>query len=155
MAIKRTLCVLLAAFLVIAFASCQATPGLPEDIPQTTTTLADLRTPYVGSATAVYRIIQALPIPADGWYQRFFSDNTGSEFAPYTLVVYYEPADTSIAIMEIHELPIEAFEKNAALLFSLIDNLKEVTFAVRQTPRLSNELDPSAYEHRWTASRTL
>ena len=108
--------------------------------------LSALRTPYVGDAPAVSRIIQVLPLPHEDWLQRFFEMETS--IAPYSLTVFYELA--SLSTMQSQDKPAEAFEVNALLLFALIDNLSEITFAVRYTPDLGYSSD---YNYSWTISR--
>ena len=118
--------------------------------------LSALKTPYVGNASAVSKIIQVLYIPACGWQQRFMSvgDNYDSSFTPYTLTVYYEPTDLDAAEAMLEEMQAinAVFERNAAILFALIGNLEEVTFAVRLTPS-DNIFDNNAYEHHWSITK--
>ncbi|MCL2618086.1 MAG: DUF4825 domain-containing protein [Defluviitaleaceae bacterium] len=106
-----------------------------------------LATPYVGNAPAVSRIVLSLPPPGDGWRQQFISIDSEA----YSLTVYYEPlaADT---VPQTPDLPADTFEAHAALLFELIGNLAEVTFAKRQTPS-DGILDTEAYKHLWIATR--
>lgn len=114
-------------------------------------TLSALRTPYVGNASDVSRIIQVLPIPSEGWMQKFMSID--SYRIPYSLTVYYEPSDSyAAATMQTQVKPTAAFEANSLLLFVLIDNLDEVTFAVRYTPSPDHSFEDE-YEYFWTVSR--
>ncbi|MDR1160667.1 MAG: DUF4825 domain-containing protein [Syntrophomonadaceae bacterium] len=108
--------------------------------------LSALRTPYVGNNSAVGKIVGALP-PLDAELtQRFFSigDDYGTGYTPYTLTVYYEHIGS--------ERNITITQNNAALLFALIDNLREVNFALRDTPS-GAELDKAAYTERYTYSK--
>jgi hypothetical protein len=108
--------------------------------------LSLLRTPAVGNNSAVGKIVDALP-PLDAELtQRFFSigDDYGTGHAPYTLTLYYERNGA--------ERNISASPKNAALLFALIDNLEEVSFACRNTPD-GGALDKAAYTSRAAVNR--
>jgi len=108
-----------------------------------------LRTPYVGDHVAVGKILDALPPLDDAHIQRFYALGTKSE--PYSLTVYYEPKTVSADgdVRNIANAP-----KIEALLFALIDNLDEVTFAFRDTPS-GNELDETAYKSSISASRDM
>jgi len=107
--------------------------------------LAALHTPYVGNHNAVGKILDALPPLDDVHTQRFFSisDDYGTGRAPYTLTAYYEPNSPGKSaaddVRNIANAP-----KNAALLFALIDNLEEVSFAFRTT-QSGSVLDKTAY----------
>jgi|GEM_PF-2248658 len=115
--------------------------------------LSELHTPYIGSAPSVSRIVRALPLPGEGWMQRFFTMGTNAE--PYTLTVFYEPDGLlgSERMLEAAEKPIKAFQANALVLFALIDNLNEVTFAVRYTPS-PDSVDENDYDYFWATSRS-
>jgi beta-lactamase regulating signal transducer with metallopeptidase domain len=112
--------------------------------------LAALRTPYVGNNSAVGKIIDALPPLNNAHKQQFFSigDDYGTGFAPYTLTIYYEymGADKTAARDMTYE------PKTAALLFALIDNLEEISFAFRDTPS-DGGLDKNAYTSRLTIGK--
>ena len=136
-------------FGMLLFTSCQSATNIHEEELITALSTA-LGTPYVGNVSAVSEIVQALPIPQDGWRQRFMS--IGDDCTPYALTVYYEPANSSTTAVQAQEMPIDAFEKNAAFLFDHIGNLEKVIFAVRQTPS-DSALDISAYEHHWAITR--
>ncbi|MDR1134716.1 MAG: DUF4825 domain-containing protein [Clostridiales Family XIII bacterium] len=128
--------------------------------------LAALRTPYVGGSTAVGKIVDALPQLGAKLTQRFFSigDDYGTGCAPYTLTLYYEQGasvgseeggeqvNTKAAEQSTPEASTIANPDNAALLFALIDNLEEVSFALRYTPS-GDELDKAAYTARITYSK--
>jgi len=115
--------------------------------------LSELHTPYIGSVPSISRIVRALPLPGEGWMQRFFAMETNTE--PYTLTVFYEPDSLlgSERMVEAVEKPIEAFQVNALVLFTLINNLSEVTFAVRNTLG-SDSVDENDYDYFWTTSRS-
>ncbi|MDR1321675.1 MAG: DUF4825 domain-containing protein [Gracilibacteraceae bacterium] len=108
--------------------------------------LSALRAPYVGDGSAVGKIVDALPPLGDELTQRFFSigDDYGTGHAPYTLTLYYEQGGA--------ERNITALPKNAALLFALIGNLEEVSFAFRNDPS-GGELDKAAYLSKITVSK--
>jgi hypothetical protein len=110
--------------------------------------LSKLRTPYVGDNSAVGRIIDALPPLGDRHTQKFFSigDDYGTGRAPNTLTVYYEQNG------EINDDYVLT-ALNPILLFALIDNLEEVSIAIRHSPS-GDELDKSAYGTRMTYTRT-
>jgi hypothetical protein len=110
--------------------------------------LSALRTPYVGDNSAVGKIIDALPPLTAELKHRFFSigDDYGTGAAPYTLNLYYEQDGGGI------ERDIAITPKNATLLFTLINNLEEVSFAFRET--LSDgDLDKTAYTSRIAYSK--
>ncbi|MCL2532086.1 MAG: DUF4825 domain-containing protein [Oscillospiraceae bacterium] len=154
---KRVLLTLALASFLFALAGCQG----GQTIPQAETSpppLSALRTPYLGNPSAVFTILGQLPMPADGWVQQFTAMSNASQFgspelAPYTLTVFYHPADDIVAIPTEDTLPIAAFEYNAGWLFALIDNLLEVTFAMRTTPLDGNELHQETYTLYWTIAR--
>jgi beta-lactamase regulating signal transducer with metallopeptidase domain len=112
--------------------------------------LSSMRTPYVGDNSAIGKIINSLPRIDREHTQRFFSigDDYGTGNAPHTLTVYYEPSDTETSDMR----NITVTPQNSALLFSLIDNLEETSYAFRSTPS-DGELDKEAYISRVTHSK--
>jgi len=135
---------------MLILVSCQSANEYSHEEEQSETLFA-LRTPYIGDAPAVSRIVQALPLPAEGWLQRFFAVETST--APYSLTVFYEPVDLeTVAIIQSQEKPTATFETNALLLFSLIENLDEVVFAVRYTPGSAN-ISYDEYDYFWTTTR--
>ena len=112
--------------------------------------LSSMRTPYVGDNSAIGKIINSLPRIDREHAQRFFSigDDYGTGSAPYTLTIYYEPNDAETSdITNVTVTP-----KNAVLLFALIDNLEEISYAFRPTPS-DGELDKEAYISRAAYSK--
>ncbi len=112
--------------------------------------LSSMRTPYVGDNSAVGKIIYALPRFNREYTQRFFSigDDYDTDHAPFTLTIYFEPNDAEMTdITNITVTP-----ESSVLLFSLIDNLEEVSYAFRTTPS-DGELDKMAYISRASYSR--
>lgn len=107
--------------------------------------LSSMRTPYVGDNSAVGKIIYALPRIDREYTQQFFSigDDYNTGYAPFTLTVCYEPNGAEAA--EIGNVTVTP--ENAVLLFSLIDNLEEVSYAFRPTPS-DGKLDMAAYTSR-------
>ena len=112
--------------------------------------LSTLRTPYVGDNSAVGKIIYALPQIDNEHTQQYFSigDDYGTGRVPFTLTIYYESINA-----EVNDTRnITVTPENAALLFALIDNLEEVSFAFRNTPS-DGELDTSVYISRVSYSK--
>lgn len=112
--------------------------------------LSSMRTPYVGDNSAIGKIINSLPRIDREHAQKFFSigDDYGTGSAPYTLTVYYEPNDAKAS--DIRNITVTP--QSSALLFSLIDNLSEVSYAFRSTPS-NGQLDKEAYISRVTHSK--
>lgn len=114
--------------------------------------ISSMRTPYVGNNSAIGNIINLLPRLDREHEQRFFSigDDYGTGCTPYTLTVYYEPYDAETETSNIRNITVTP--QNSALLFSLIDNLEEISYAFRSTPS-DGELDREAYISRVTYSK--
>ncbi|WP_407270309.1 M56 family metallopeptidase [Radiobacillus sp. PE A8.2] len=117
--------------------------------------IAKHQTPYIGNASKVSALAGAIPVADNNFMQHFISMDTDAK--PYRLTVYYEPvSDTGYkGEWPIAELDSELEAKsstNAFVLFTMIDNLDEVTFAYRITPS-SGELDKSAYDTLFTFAR--
>jgi hypothetical protein len=115
-----------------------------------TAKLAELHTPYVGNNSAVGAILDVLPTPGGEYKQSFFAigEDYGTGYAPNTLTVYYEPSSELCNDL----VNSSATDENAKLLFNLIDNLEEVSFAARTTPS-EDGLDQSAYTSRISYAR--
>ena len=110
--------------------------------------LKKLHTPYVGNYGKVREILSNLPKPGSGYTQRYLALKTGAE--PYGVVAYYEPLEEfSGNLIFPTENPVNNvyinMEKNALVLFSLIDNAGIVTFKVKQTPS-EGELEDRDYD---------
>jgi beta-lactamase regulating signal transducer with metallopeptidase domain len=118
--------------------------------------LSALKTPYVGDNSAVSKIVSLLPVPDSRLVQRFISigDDYGTAYAPNTLTLYYEPRGAEIENAAAQYLENDgAYLKNAVLLFALIDNLDEVSFAVRDSMTGGSALDKGAYTSYQRLSR--
>lgn len=113
------------------------------------------KTPYVGDNGKVSAIVSHLPVPDNYFNQKYISMRTSEK--PYNLTVYYEagsdieykgewPITKPDSVIELNS------EKNALVLFSMIDNLDEVTFAYRIS-QSSGELDFSKYDTTFTFKR--
>lgn len=102
------------------------------------------KTPYIGNHSKVGNIIGLLPLPDNNFRQQYMSMVTSTK--PYKLTVYYE--GDSITNSKINSV----LQNNALVLFYMIDNLDEVTFAFRYSPS-DGELDTSKYETMYTFSR--
>ncbi len=117
--------------------------------------LSTLETPYVGNNSKVSKIVSHLLLPDSSLKQQFISigDDYGSGLAPYTLTVYYEPQETGVDMKLIGPAFRDTNNRNATLLFALIDNLKEVSFAIRYSPTEDNQLNMEEYKYRWCLAR--
>lgn len=116
--------------------------------------LSSMGTAYVGDNSAVGGLLGALPRIDREHSQRFFSigDDYGTGNAPYTLTLYYEPGDAANDAEAGDVTDTGILLQNSALLFSLIDNLEEISYAFRATPG-GAELNQGAYTSRVTYSR--
>lgn len=110
--------------------------------------IKEYRTPYIGNHVKVGNIIGLLPLPSKYFKQQYMSMITSTK--PYSLTVYYEGITNSSTSSDD---PAYAYmQKNALVLFCMIDNLEEVNFAFRDTPS-TGTLDTSKYITRFTSSR--
>ena len=120
--------------------------------------LSDLRIPYVGDNGGVMQIIYHLPEPEPKLRQQFISigDDYGTSNAPNTLTIYYEPrsdelkSETTLPLADEKNL----YLKNMVLLFALIDNLEEVTFAFRDSSTSDGKLHEEDYTNYQRMSRS-
>jgi hypothetical protein len=119
------------------------------------TEIEKYKTPYIGNHSKVLAIVGRLPVPDNSFRQQYISMKTSS--TPYKLTVYYESVSEN---GYSGEWPINAsntnmnmnLQKNALVLFCMIGNLDEVTFAFRNTPS-EGDLDTSKYDSEITFSR--
>ncbi len=119
------------------------------------TEISKYRTLYVGDNSKVSHIAGNLPVPDPYFKQRYISMETSDK--PYSLTIYYEPAtntkyegEWSIVTPDSN---IETNSRtNALVVFSMIDNVDEVTFAFR-TMESEGELDESKYQTTFTFPR--
>jgi beta-lactamase regulating signal transducer with metallopeptidase domain len=120
------------------------------------TEISKYKTPYVGDASKVSGIAGNLPIPNKYFVQQYTSMETSKK--PYGLTIYYEtaaqtgyeglwPVVTSNSIIEINS------KLNALVVFSMIDNVDEVTFAFRNS-QSDEKLDESKYDTTFTFQRS-
>lgn len=167
---------LLLIFSLLVLAACgmndniQEPPDQEITIPNENTTLpqepaSDLRTPYVGAAHAVQAIVNILPLPQSDWsIEERWSVNSieiGRNFgefsqshAPYTLMIVYDAAGGTRSLCGDQAIidAIYTFEKNAEMLFDLIENLQAVTFALNAAIWSEDGTSP-VYEVRWSKDR--
>jgi len=117
--------------------------------------ISKYKTPYLGDNSKVSAIVGKLPVADNYFKQQYISMKTSEK--PYSLTVYYEPAIDSEYKGEwpitIPESVVERnSRKNALILFNMIDNVDEVTFAYR-TSQSSGNLDFSKYDTTFTFQR--
>lgn len=122
--------------------------------------IAAYKTPYVGNASKVTHLAGRLPVPHQNYKQQYTALQTSAE--PFGLTLYYEPAyNASAGPVGNHGIPVneagtrfaKVMRSNALVLFSMIDNLGQVTFSFR--PDMSgNMLDQSAYPVSYSFLRT-
>lgn len=115
------------------------------------------RTPYVGNHSKVLRLVGQLPKLDPFYTQRYISLQTTNQ--PYGLTAYYEQAEAGVAdrpTQSDHEANSKLGSKartHALVLFAMIDNVDEITFAFRSTPS-TGRLDESAYDIHVTFYRS-
>lgn len=113
------------------------------------------RTPYIGDNMKVGNIVSLLPLPSKYFKQQYISMITSKR--PYILNVYYEGITSSWYNGEWPNSSSDSTEyinmqKNALVLFCMIDNLDEVNFLFRDTPS-NGRLDTSKYISSFKFSR--
>lgn len=118
--------------------------------------ISQLRTPYVGDAPKVWDLVQSLPPPEKSFKQHYISLET--EKKPYGLTAFYEPKYDGTYVSEWplikkDEGSYSNVEKNALVLFCMIDNVDNVTFAFRNSPS-DGKLDESKYDSKFTFLRS-
>lgn len=109
-------------------------------------TLIENQTPYVGNNSKVVALIDAMPLP-EGIVRDSVELQTTKE--PYGITINYHMNDSStIAIKgSVRDISGEFFERNAVVLFSLIDNMNVITGTiVGQT----GEYDGASYSFQAT-----
>ncbi|MGD8188479.1 M56 family metallopeptidase [Brevibacillus ginsengisoli] len=115
------------------------------------------RTPYVGNVSKVSRLVGQLPAPDRFYMQNYIALQTNQQ--PYGLTAFYEPAATesmerpSQSDHEPNSKLANNSRKNALILFAMIDNVDEITFAFRGTPS-TELLEESAYDIHLTYHRS-
>ncbi|MBP3951572.1 M56 family metallopeptidase [Bacillus suaedae] len=119
------------------------------------TEISKHKTPYIGANGKVSSLAQNLPVPDSYFQQRFISMETDQ--TPYKLTVYYEPASNrdynKSWPITVKDSVLEANSRsNALVLFSMIDNLDEVTLAYRIS-QSNGQLDEAQYDTTFTFVR--
>ena len=117
--------------------------------------IAKHKTPYIGNASKVAALAGRLPVPDSDFKQQYISMFTSSR--PYKLNVFYEVKQNDTnrkewAIENPNPATKSNLRKNALVLFCMIDNLDEVTFAFRKS-QSSGDLDTSKYNTSFTFQR--
>lgn len=117
--------------------------------------ISKYKTPYVGDHTKVLGIAGSLPVPDKDFKQQYISMITSSK--PYKVNIYYEVKQRDInrsewAIENPDEETYSNLEKNALVVFCMIDNLDEVTFAFRNS-QSEGKLEESKYNTAYTFKR--
>ena len=120
------------------------------------TEIAKHKTPYIGAYSKVSAIVGNLPIPNKLFNQRYISLIT--EERPYGLNVFYEVKEESLNSSEwsttiSSDAVYDELEKNALILFCMIDNLDEITFGFRNS-KSEGTLDSSKYEYPFSFKRS-
>lgn len=117
------------------------------------------KTKYIGNNSKVGALAGLLPTPNKYFFQRYISMQTSNR--PYELTVFYE---TKADDQYIGEWPItntkgtlySRLQKNALILFCMIDNLDVLTFAFRNSSSGRNSnLETSKYDTTFTFDRNV
>jgi beta-lactamase regulating signal transducer with metallopeptidase domain len=119
------------------------------------TEIEKYRTPYIGNNSKVGGIVRLLPLPNSYFMQQYISMQTSAR--PYKLNVYYEGIINSWyngewPISSPDSIAYVNMQKNALVLYCMIDNLEDVTFSFRDTPS-NGTLDTSKYKTHFTFSK--
>jgi hypothetical protein len=117
--------------------------------------ISKYKTHYVGDNSKVLAIASRLPVPDNYFRQQYIFMETGLK--PYRLTIYYEAeSDAEYTAEWPIVTPDSAIETNsrtnALVVFSMIDNLSEVTFAFRIS-QSDGILDPIKYDTSFTFQR--
>lgn len=119
--------------------------------------IAKDRTKYVGNNSKVSGLVEQLPAPDPYYVHRYIALQTSQQ--PYGFAAFYEPADTgenNVPPRPDHGPNSELADicrRNALVLFAMIDNVDEITFAFRSSPS-TGQLDQSAYDAHLTFLRS-
>lgn len=118
--------------------------------------IAKYKTPYVGNNSKVAGIAGNLPAPDKCFRQRYTSMITDKE--PYKLTIYYEVAqdekyEGEWPIVTADSTIERNSRKNALIVFSMVDNLAELSFAYRNSPS-TGDLDKPQYDIYFTFQRS-
>lgn len=117
--------------------------------------IAKHKTPYVGNHSKDLSLVASLPLPDTFFIQQYISLKTKEE--PYGLTAYYEaagndaypgvwPVLTTGSMLEVNS------KLNALVLFTMIDNVSDITFAYRET-KSANGLEQDTYDTVFSFSR--
>ena len=125
-------------------------------LPYNLTEISKNKTSYIGDSSKVAAISGNLPVPDKYFKQQYISMETSKK--PYKLSVYYEPKSDAkyegVWPIATPDSVLEANSRtNALVVFCMIDNLDEVTFAYRISPS-KGELDISKYDSTFTFQRS-
>ncbi|MGK0468418.1 M56 family metallopeptidase [Clostridium sp.] len=117
--------------------------------------ISKYKTPYLGDNSKVSIIVNALPEPYTYFKQQYISMVT--EKKPYKLNVFYEAKKyashiSEWPIVDHNNVIYSNMSRNALVLFCMIDNLDEVTFAFRDS-QSDGKLDDSKYDTTFTFTR--
>lgn len=120
------------------------------------TEISKYKTPYVGDNSKVGHIARFLPVPQKYFRQQYTSMKTSNK--PYKLTIYYEAASNTEyegewPIVTPDSVIETNLRTNALVVFCMIDNLDQVTFAFRDS-QSDGKLDESKYNTTFTFSRT-
>jgi len=116
--------------------------------------IAKYKTPYVGDNSKVVALVNNLPVPDSYFKQQYISMVTDKK--PYSLNVYYEPKENIARewpIVSRDKITFSNISKNALVLFSMIHNLDEVTFAFRDS-QSEGKIDELKYHYTYSFLRT-
>jgi beta-lactamase regulating signal transducer with metallopeptidase domain len=118
--------------------------------------ISKYKTPYIGDNSKVLAIVGNLPVPEKLYFkQQYISMKTDKK--PYRLNIYYELREgeqprSSWPISLSEGTYYDVLQKNALVLFCMIDNLDEVTFQFRNS-KSNEKLDETAYDSFYTITR--
>jgi len=117
--------------------------------------ISKYKTPYVGDSSKVSAIARNLPVPQNYFKQQYISMQTSDE--PYSLTIYYEPSsnieyDSDWPIIKLDSVIETNSRTNALVIFCMIENVNEVTFAFRDS-QSDGELDELKYNTTFAFSR--
>lgn len=118
-------------------------------------TIANYKTPYVGNHIMDLNIAGLLPTPDPYFKQQYMSLQTKE--APYGMTVYYEPLEDKPYVGEWPIVtPSSDIETNARMnalvLFCMIDNVDQVTIALRDS-KSNGTLKEEEYQTTFTFQR--
>lgn len=117
------------------------------------TEISKHRNPYVGNASIDSAIVRLLPLPDKAFIQRYISLKTDAK--PYGLTAYYEPAsENAVTVIDLKDgaSAEKVCKKNALILFCMIDNVDNVTFAFSEAAS-KGRLEEADYVTQITFSR--